>query len=92
MPREIFVTLTDIQQGEKLNVERCPVAIRLRAEGFEDAKVFADVIDWKTNYGRAELVLPPSVREFVRCFDGTGPAIPFKFHIDEARLIVREVA
>lgn len=93
MPREIFVTLTDIQDGKKLNTAECPVAIAYRRAGLPDARVFSDAITWATDSGRAEIDLPNSVREFVSCLDsGKGPVIPFKFHIDQARLIVREAS
>ncbi len=81
----IYVTKSDIKNGERCNQCSCPVALaikrrakanQVRANGIGN-KVFIFINNqWEEKY------LPLTVTKFIRSFDAGNKMLPFRFELD----------
>jgi hypothetical protein len=82
----IKVTPEHIAIGRPDAAAHCPVALALISAGFTDPQVASDQISFRMIGDKLWICTPPSVAEFVDCFDSESLradfCAPFEFQID----------
>lgn len=77
----ISVTTSMIAQGDRCNGACCPLALAIKAFGYDDVMVVTDHVDFYDEFGGvcATLPLPSVAQRFVRQFDDNRTVEPFEF-------------
>ena len=90
----VHVTDEDIEEGEKGNAARCPIALAARREYMDYSRFFVSYswmeIGVRFNYddGIHIYTLPEGAKRFITAFDSGLPVAPFKF---TAKLLMDDI-
>ena len=76
----IEVTQEDIDNGEKVQADRCAVAIALQRCGFINAHISQSNIVYGVPYKSIET--PFAASEFIKHYDANDEVKPFSFELD----------
>lgn len=84
---DIWVTMAEIEKGERGEVCKCPVALAMLREGFVGVQVLDDEIFFQQDGEEVSVRASATVMNFVASFDGGWPVVPFKFRLSHEFVI-----
>lgn len=82
MQIKLRVNRNHIRKGKPSTEDRCPIALSLRAAGFECPEVNDDEIAFQSTNG-TQFTIPTSVRaqRFIKAFDSKRPVKPINLRL-----------
>jgi hypothetical protein len=78
----IDVTQEDIDSGEPLSCNSCPIALAAERAGFADVSVGGYLWFVNTDGLRLRASIPPVALEFIGDFDNEETVVPFSFSVE----------